>query len=241
LPTEVGGDIIKSYKVGKISGKQVKSFAAVVMDRFTGLLAVVFYAIIGLMLNWSIAKELNLTYLIIGSALIMGIVIGLVANKKFAKFIQKIIPFNFLSKIKSKLKQLYEAFYLYREKLTVFLKSIIISLIFQMYLIWLIMILMKSISLDFSFLELILILPAITLICLIPISINSIGIREGAFVFFFTFIGITSSEALALALLYRFATILFGSVGGILYAANFDDIKSGESKRKFIKSYGEIE
>jgi uncharacterized protein (TIRG00374 family) len=236
LPTEVGGDIIRSYKVGKVSGEQVKSFAAVVMDRFTGLMAVVFYALIGLILNWSIASDLNLAYLVIGSISILVIVISLISNRSFAKLIQRKVTFKLINKMLDKLKSLYEAFYLYRENLIVFIKSIIISLIFQIYLIWLIMILMKSIHLEPSFIQLMLIVPTITLICILPISINSLGLREGAYVFFFTFIGISTSQALTLALLYRFATLLSSSVGGVLYTTNFYELKNVKSK-KMINSY----
>src|SRR5687767_5066797 len=38
LPTSVGGDVVKAYCGSRLTGKRLKSFAAVLMDRICGLL-----------------------------------------------------------------------------------------------------------------------------------------------------------------------------------------------------------
>jgi hypothetical protein len=57
----------------------------------------------------------------------------------------------------------------------------------------------------------------ILLIGVIPVTINSIGLREGAFVYLFSQLGVPGAEALALALLARIGLLLPGIVGGILF------------------------
>jgi len=47
--------------------------------------------------------------------------------------------------------------------------------------------------------------------------LNAIGIREGAYVFFFGLAGIAAPQALALALLSRALTLAISLVGGGIY------------------------
>jgi len=75
-----------------------------------------------------------------------------------------------------------------------------------------------------------LIVPVITVIGLIPVTINGIGLREGAFVFIFTQMGVTASQSLILSLLYRLGIIILSLVGGVLYI--IDDINNKVVKNK---------
>lgn len=228
LPTEVGGDVVRSYDVGKTSGKQTESLAAVAMERITGFSMVIFLAVVGLFLNWSLAYDLNLTYLIFGLLAASVLTIGLFSNRGFARWIKKIISFQSFQKGIEKLHSLYEAFYLYKRKNKVFLQTMGISLVFQLYTIWYLFALSRCLDINVSFIQMLLILPAITIISLIPISINAIGIREGAFVYIFTYIGISNEQSLALALVYRIGILIPGLVGGIIYVLTLINNKRKE-------------
>ncbi len=228
LPTEVGGDVVRGYIVGKESGKQAESLAAVVMERVTGLTAVVFYAILGLFLNWSLARDLNLSYLVFIVTAMMGVGGYAVLNRNLAKLIKTKLSFSFFDKVMKKAESLYEAIYRYKTKTNTLSIVIGISLIFQLYAIWFNFALMRCMRIDLSFLCMIFIIPVITIIGLVPITINSIGIREGAFVFLFAQVGVSEEKSLALALLYRAGVMAPGLVGALLYtfSNNGKDLRS---------------
>ena len=76
-----------------------------------------------------------------------------------------------------------------------------------------------SLDIDVRFGESFLVVPLITIIGLLPITINSIGLREGAFVYLLGQVGVDSAESFALALLYRVGILASSLVGGVLYAA----------------------
>jgi uncharacterized membrane protein YciS (DUF1049 family) len=78
--------------------------------------------------------------------------------------------------------------------------------------------------------ELMLIIPGITIISLIPISINAIGLREGAFVILFAHVGLSTEQSLVLALLFRLGLLTPSLVGGVVYIRN--DLKLMVSKIK---------
>jgi uncharacterized membrane protein YbhN (UPF0104 family) len=61
--------------------------------------------------------------------------------------------------------------------------------------------------------------PLVGIITLIPVSFNGIGVREGAFVYFFGLKGIGAEPAFGLGLLLFSVHVALSLVGGIAYAA----------------------
>jgi hypothetical protein len=57
--------------------------------------------------------------------------------------------------------------------------------------------------------------PLITLITLVPISINGIGVREGGFVYFYAKVGVAAGDAIALSLAYTLILGVFSVIGGL--------------------------
>ena len=62
-------------------------------------------------------------------------------------------------------------------------------------------------------------LPLVILITLIPISFNGIGVREGAFIYFFGLKGVGAEPALGLGLLFFSVQVALSLIGGMAYAA----------------------
>lgn len=242
LPTEVGGDLVRSYAVGKESGKQAESLASVAMERITGLLGVIIYAVVGIFLNKTLAYSLNLTYLVFGFLVCLIIVISIFSNRRLAKWIKNKIYLNQIQRLMKKCQSMYEAFYLYKRNYKILFQTMGISMIFQLYAVWYTFALMRCLHLNASFSQLLLIVPVITLVGIIPITINSIGIREGAFVYIFTYIGISGSQSLALALVYRIGLLIPSLVGGFIYFLNVFQVKkfkNFDTKVKMVKVNGE--
>jgi predicted signal transduction protein with EAL and GGDEF domain len=66
-------------------------------------------------------------------------------------------------------------------------------------------------------------IPLITALAVLPISVLGIGIREGAFVFFFAQAGVPQAQALSLSLLLFSQSLLMALIGGVWYT--FDKAK----------------
>ena len=62
-------------------------------------------------------------------------------------------------------------------------------------------------------------IPIIMAIQLVPVSLNGLGVREGAYVFFFGSAGLVASQAVAASLLFALLTTLVSLSGGVLFAA----------------------
>jgi uncharacterized membrane protein YbhN (UPF0104 family) len=61
------------------------------------------------------------------------------------------------------------------------------------------------------------VVPLIALAIVLPISINGVGIREGGMVFLLGRWGVAEEKAVAIGLLWFFATIVTGLLGGVLF------------------------
>jgi uncharacterized protein (TIRG00374 family) len=104
---------------------------------------------------------------------------------------------------------------LYRERKHTVITSFIVSLIFYATIIVFQYLTFSSLGIDIPFLEVIFIAPVIPLVSLLPISLNGIGVAEGAYVVLYMQLGISPEEALAAALLRRILLLLFSLVGGV--------------------------
>ncbi len=72
-------------------------------------------------------------------------------------------------------------------------------------------------------------LPIIWLISMLPVSINGIGLREGAFVYLFTSIGMSTEMALAISTLFLFQLVVLGGLGSLFFLCSqkkIEDIKA---------------
>jgi glycosyltransferase 2 family protein len=69
--------------------------------------------------------------------------------------------------------------------------------------------------------------PLVNVFSALPVSVNGLGVRESAFVFFLGHIGIGRAQAIAFALLWFAIVLLAGLVGGVVYLRSRDDRVSG--------------
>jgi len=92
-----------------------------------------------------------------------------------------------------------------------------ISLINQFLVIAVSWIMALGLRLEVSFLYFLVFIPVITLISMIPISLNGMGLREYAFVSLFTAIGVSREGSIALGLLSSAILVVSAIPGGVLY------------------------
>ena len=93
-----------------------------------------------------------------------------------------------------------------------------ISILFQLNVVTFYFLIGCSMSFEIPYYDFLLIVPLAILIMLVPVSINAIGIREGAFVFLLAAFGISKAQAVAYAWVEFGLFLSFSVLGGIVYA-----------------------
>jgi len=127
-----------------------------------------------------------------------------------------------------KFRKLYDAVSLYRENKKTLFFCLILSLLVQNSLALITYLISLAFNLNIPIVYFFLFYPLICLIMSLPISIAGLGLRESAFIFFFTILENTSQmqmDAFALGLCFYLVTLVTSSVGGIIYSFTGGEIK----------------
>lgn len=82
----------------------------------------------------------------------------------------------------------------------------------------------KSINLDVSVLDCMVLMPPVMLVTTLPISIAGWGVREGAMVAAFALVGVQTDDALVLSILCGMMALLFAIPGGITWLMTNDKV-----------------
>jgi len=209
LPTSFGGDIYRVYSLGNFNLDSFQNASSVLFDRISGLFALVTISILSYATFFKSIISSNILLLYIFATLVFWIISSDGIIKILPRYKFKII--GFITKICS-------SFNKYRKDKSVLLKSLAISFFFQSNIVLINKLYCVALGIDIDIRYLYMVIPIIYLTEAIPISINGLGVRDSAFVFFFLRAGYSSEDALALSILVITIRYIYAStVGGTLF------------------------
>ena len=222
LPSTIGGDIIRGYDAWRLGASKSVAATTVFLDRFLGLIALLFFAMMALILSQELTTRLPL--LLFGLLVVIGgiVLVSFLLFKYSEKISQLISQWQlpYLNKIKESGERLINALLAFGKHPNALIQGLAWSGLVQITVITHFYLVAKAMGFTVPFLTYFIIIPLATLITMLPLSINGIGIRENAFVFLFGIYGygIDRAEAVAFAWLAYGITVIQGLVGGIIYA-----------------------
>lgn len=218
LPSFLGGDAARSWYLGKslqTEDAKAKAFAATILERYTGLVAMIFIALIFVHIETELpAKLLPFVYLcsfllIFGSAL--------AASEKVVTRLGTLkLPFlsPFICKVSAALLKVQQGLKYGMSQPKVLLIAVFYSFIFHILAILNTMAAAYAVGWwDPDFAKLCVVVPLILLVSAVPISPQNIGVQEGAFFFFLKMAGATSPQALGVAVILRLKSYVLAMLG----------------------------
>jgi len=219
LPSTIGGDAIRIYDSWRLGCGKAEAVVVIFMDRFMGLLSLVLFASAGL----ALLPELPVDVPLAQAAALLGI--GGVAVMLWFMFSPAPRPatgpgrpFVAVPFVQHALGRVREALDSFRGKRSALGRALALSLLLQVNVVVSYYLLARSLGLSVPFLDYFLIIPASLAVLMAPVSINGIGLREGAFVFFLGLCGVGRAEAVAFAWIAYGVLLIQGVLGGIVYA-----------------------
>jgi uncharacterized protein (TIRG00374 family) len=218
LPTRFGGDIVRIWDGSRYSQSLLKSSAIVVVERFTGVIILLSFALTVSLMRLDMAQGLPIIWisLIVGS-------IGLLAAVLFftpiaAFFLEKIPEKGVLPKFKSKILEFRRVVLVYREKKRAFFLALFWAFLLQVNVILHYYLAGKAFHLGIPPLDYFIFIPIILLILTIPVTISGLGLRELLFILIFATYGIAEHVAISFSLIADFGfTLIIGAIGGIIF------------------------
>jgi len=217
LPGNVGGDLVRIYDLSRFSKKGINALTSVAADRLFGILASIILAILALCVGGRMSEQPRLTLIVFGMASLFLFGNWVFFSERLANLIVGFLDKIRLTWVVNKLTILFKAFAQFKDHKDVLLKSLILSIIIRFSTVLTVFVLSLSLGWDLSFWYFLIYVSLISIVIVVPISINAIGIREGAFIYFFAQAGIPAPDSFTLSLLLFSWLIVNSLLGGFVF------------------------
>ncbi len=212
LPTSVGGDAVRMYKVFSLTDKRAQAVTSVIIERFIGMLVLYIISFFSYIFYFKF-KEKEL-FIAISLLLFASLAFVIFILSPISEKILKIVPPSFF---KDKLdKILYSLKYPVREPNSLF-KVFAYTALLQINVVIYFFIISIAIKIKLSIVYFFILIPIILTVTMLPITLGGIGLREGGFVFLFSRFGVLPEKALTLSILGYFISLVFAGFGGLVY------------------------
>jgi hypothetical protein len=223
LPGSVGGDASRAYDLARYSSKKLRPVATVVVERFTGVLALfligpaaVWLARGILPLSPPLLMAAGLTVLAAATA---ALVAGLHAETIFAR-LRPLLPDSLLRRLPAeRLDAIFGVARDLRGRPWAFVRACATGVVLQVIVLSAYYAMSLALRgnipplLFFSF------FPIIEFVSLIPITVNGLGVREGLTVWFLEKAAVPASFSMGLSIVNRLITLVLGALGGLVLLA----------------------
>jgi uncharacterized membrane protein YbhN (UPF0104 family) len=204
LPTSVGGDVVRAWYLDGGSGRRLPAFVSVVVDRLSGLLLLLSLACVAV-LFCPLELPGQITLSVWATAGAAGL--GLLSLPLLLRWSQRF----------ERIHRVVAALAVYRHRPLLLVSTSVLSLAVQaanVVLVWLIgRAIGAAVPAGYYWIA----VPMVSLLTMLPISLNGMGIREGGMVVFLAPVGVTSATAISLAFLWFLVFTATSLVGAGLY------------------------
>ena len=214
LPTNIGGDGYRIYKTIKNESSRIGAVIAVLTERVTGILTLVFLGTLGasyLLFTDNDNGPFLRVILWISLAIILISCVCIIFLPKIAA------KFSTNEKLPQKIKTFLLLIDDYRDEPLKTFQIVLVSIFFHIFTFFWMTILIKAIGSNFSVTKLAVTLMISNLAAVLPISINGIGLLDGSFVYVAGKFGMSYEHAVMVMGLNRALLIPLSLIGGLFY------------------------
>jgi uncharacterized membrane protein YbhN (UPF0104 family) len=220
LPSSIGGDVIKAYRIGDSTPRRLLAGCSVLADRLTGLSA------LGVLAGAALAARrfqlgLPLTLAVAGALLAATLGVFLLAVSCLDKLVA-VVPAPHV--VRNVLAQLLP----YQQRPSVIAKAVAWSFVVQAGGAVGVALSARALGVDQPLSLWFSVVPLVALVMVLPISIGGFGVRENAMTFLLSEEGVPSDRAVGVALLWGLSTIIIGLVGGVLFLLDRTPASAGK-------------
>ncbi len=232
LPSAIGGDFVKAYKLSKDSSQKMEAYSSVIFARLLGLIVFFAAGIIILILNinlfFSFPQHIQLIIISIYTALFIGIL--LIFSKKIYLLFHDLLNFKLWKKFWTKAIEFQNSLNEYKNRKNAIIISFFITFFIYLGMVYSNMTIFKTINKNIPISAFYIYTPLIYIITLIPITLNGSGIREYSLYLFLYDFSITKEQILSYSIILYGGVIIVSLFGGIFYLIDILSNKKGVNK-----------
>jgi uncharacterized protein (TIRG00374 family) len=221
IPSGFGGDLVKVVSLRQSHGHGTEALSSVLMERVTGLVGSSLIALIAL--GWNMSSHTadlhlpTILWLLIGvTAVGIPIAFFIARWSNPIDWFLRVFPNGRNLPLFDKVENLVST--IHRYPIQALFTSLLISIPFTLNLILVQMTIARAFDVHLPFRIFALFVPIISIINLLPITFNGLGLREGIYTFLFVPIGVPAATAVSMSLAFYFLRFSAGLLGGLMYA-----------------------
>ena len=225
LPSTVGGDAVRTWRLHKAGVTLGASFRSVVLDRMAAFAGLVLLVALGLPFVSSITTDAaafwSLTAIVVSAVGGMALLLSLDRMP---------LPWRRPGLVRALDDLAVDARRLFFSP-NLATSSLGLSVIVHVGSAMTVLILALGMGIEIGALDCVILVPPVILVSVLPISMAGWGVREGAMITALGFVGVSSTDALALSLVFGLAILVLGLPGGALWFIQSRPIEADESTR----------
>lgn len=208
LPSTIGGDAYRSLWLARHSGARAAALSTVIFDRFIGLWTIALLALLFSPVLFPFIKgspALSLVYVALAVFFVMDLIITYAYCQSWFHTLIARLPFH-------KLRRFLEEIIFYTKK-HIWLKTSLWSALFIFVgLVLSNFTLFHALGSDIGIIPFASVMFLVAIVSSVPLSINNIGIKEWAYITFFTLVGVSAETAVTVAILSRFIQMILSFI-----------------------------
>ena len=220
-PGKVGDAVRAVYLSRDTQRPFAESFLTVFVDRLLDLMTVLVLGMITILVFSHNYMRFPSIWIVVTAVLVVMAVLAVALNRTLVKRLigpvfRVLAPKRFKDELSSQFEQFYDSLGMYARQPGKMMVAVLYTLVYWFCVLLLAYTVTRVLNINVSFAYMTLLMPIITLVELVPISIAGLGPRDATTIFFFAVIGIPSPEAVGFSILYllggTYVTALVGFV-----------------------------
>lgn len=208
LPSTMGGDVFRAHWCRRAAIKLSTALSSILIDRLCALISGILLCLLSipLLIELLEGRELLMALAapVAGVAGLFLLLIARYLSQSRFTIIRTVATFS---------AQLYSTLFSLRTGMWIIIAGLITHLV-RIVGIW---ILSDALQLDIHLLTCLALVPICLLLSMVPISLGGWGVRESVFVVAFGYAGVSATDALALSVVFGFASIVAALPGALVW------------------------
>ena len=232
LPANIGGDIARVADATRYDTTPATAFSTVLLDRLVGTVALAGLAVV------TTLPAIDRFHLRVAYAALLAFfafsvtVIWAVFHPKLLPTLERLLARIGLASFKPHLDDLAARLADFRDQRGLIIRLVSLAVVVQVARIGVHMLVARALGLSIPSAYFFLFVPLLAVIVSLPISLNGIGVREGAGVVLFGLVGVGRAQAFALQFTTYLVAVAVSLLGGLVFLIRIPHRRAGSNPNR---------
>jgi len=223
LPANVGGDLARVLDASRHGPGRAAAFSTVIMDRLIGTLALAGLALVTTLPAFREFRlmggmPISVVYLALVAFFVLSVaMVWIVFHPALLPALERLLSRVGMGGLKPALDDLAGRLQDFRDRRGLFLRLLGVALVVQVARIGVHVLVARALGLDIRLQYFFLLVPLLAVAVSLPVSLNGIGVREGAGIVLFGLVGVGRAGAFTLQFTTYLVAVAVSLLGGVVF------------------------